>query len=350
MAQRTHRRRVLVGAAKLMLAVGILIVLFYSLRGNTVLERVWREPKHWGLLALAQGCVVAAITLNYVRWFLLVRALELDFHLRDALRLGSLGHLLNQVAPGSIGGDLFKAMFIARELHGKKTEAVATVVIDRAVGLYGILLVATAGQLIVGPGGTMTAALRAMATVVATFAAIGTLGIALLMTPAFTSGWMRDAVGKAPVIGGTLARLIDAAAAYRSRRRYLFAAIGVACCTHTLLVTSIWLIGKGLPLTAPDFGTTFLVGPLSLCAGAVPLTPSGLGTQEAAMEEFFQVVGSRPGVGASVAITYRAMTYVMAGIGAVYYLNARKVVSRVLHEAEDLADQGENDAITQSTL
>jgi uncharacterized membrane protein YbhN (UPF0104 family) len=107
-------------------------------------------------------------------------------------------------------------------------------------------------------------------------------------------------------------------------------------------VTSIWLIGQGLPVDAPDLGATFLVGPLSLCAGAVPLTPSGLGTQEAAMEEFFQVVGSAPGVGASVAITYRAMTYVMAGIGGLYYLNARKTVSRVLREAEELEEQRES--------
>jgi uncharacterized protein (TIRG00374 family) len=333
----------LIQAAKLLLAAGILIVLFYTLRGNEAFARVLRERKDWRLLGLAQLAVIAAISLNFVRWYLLVRALELDFHLRDAFRLGSLGHLLNQVSPGSVGGDLFKAMFVAREQPNRRTEAVATVVIDRVVGLYGILVVATMGQFIAASDTPMTGVLKSMAVLVATFAAVGTVGIGLLMTPAFTGPRIRRLAEKAPGIGGTLARLIDAAAAYRSRRRYLFAAIAVACCTHTLLVTSIWLIGRGLPLDAPDFGTTFLVGPMSLCAGAVPLTPSGLGTFEAAMEELYRQVGCGRGVGASVAITYRAMTYVMAAIGAVYYLNARKAVSRVLHEAEELQEQLEHE-------
>jgi glycosyltransferase 2 family protein len=334
MSEQFHRRRLLIQAAKMLLAVGILLILFYNLRGNDVFVRLWHEPKDWRLLGLAQCLVIAALSLNFIRWFLLVRALELDFHLRDAFRLGSLGHLLNQVSPGSVGGDLFKAMFIAREQPDRRTEAVATVVIDRVVGLYGILLVATAGQAIAGRTTEMTGALKTLATVVAAFAVIGTIGIAMLMMPAFTGPKVREFAARFPAIGGTLARLIDAAAAYRSRRRYLFAAILVACCTHTLLVTAIWLIGRGLPVDAPNFGTTFLVGPMSLCAGAIPLTPSGLGTFEAAMEELYRLVGCAAGTGASVAITYRAMTYVMAALGAIYYLNARKTVKEVLHEAE----------------
>jgi uncharacterized protein (TIRG00374 family) len=333
----------LMQAAKLLLAGGILIVLFYSLRGNDAFKRVLREPKDWRLLGLAQLAVIVAISLNFVRWSLLVRALELDFHLRDAFRLGSLGHLLNQISPGAVGGDLFKAMFIAREQPNRRTEAVATVIIDRVVGLYGILLVATAGTLIAGTQTQMTGVLKTMAGLVAMFAVIGTLGIVLLMMPAFTGPRVREFAASVPGVGHTLARLIDAAAAYRNRRRYLFLAILVACCTHTLLVTAIWLTGRGLPLKAPDFGTTFLVGPMSLCAGAIPLTPSGLGTFEAAMEELYQLVGSAEGVGASVAITYRAMTYVMATLGAVYYLNARKSVKRMLHEAEELEEQLEQE-------
>ena len=344
MSEQFHHRRLLVQGAKLLLAVGILIVLFYSLRGNDVFVRLWYERKDWRLLGLAQCLVIAAISLNFLRWFLLVRALELDFHLRDAFRLGALGHLLNQVSPGSIGGDLFKAMFIAREQPNRRTEAVATVLIDRVVGLYGILVVATAGQMIAGRGMELTGALKTLAMVVAAFAGIGTLGIALLMTPAFTGPRVREFAARFPGIGGTLARLIDAAAAYRSRRRYLFAAILAACCTHTLLVTAIWLIGRGLPVDAPNLGTTFLVGPLSLCASAIPLTPSGLGTFEAAMEELYRLVGCAAGTGASVAITYRAMTYVMAMLGAVYYLNARKTVSAVLHEAEELEEEMEEEA------
>lgn len=341
MSQESHRRRVVVAAVKVAIAVGIFAYLFYRLRSDKsdVFARLVNEPKHWQYLALAQAMVIAGTTLNFFRWFLLVRALGLDFHLRDAFRLGALGHLFNQISFGSVGGDLFKAVFIAREQPAKRTEAVASVVIDRVVGLYAMLIVACAGYVIAGRSTDTSAALRSLIALVTTLLAVGTAGIALLMTPAVTGPRVRDWAAALPVVGHTLARLIEAAGAYRHRREYLFFAIGCACCTHTLLVLAIWSIGQGLPIAAPSLATTFLVGPMSLAAGALPLTPSGLGTFEAAMDELYYAVGAQEGDGLMVALAYRMMTYVMAGLGAVYYLNSRKAVSRVMHEAEELADE-----------
>ena len=334
-----HRRRIFVGAIKMAIAAAILAYLVYRLQGEGVFARLVDEPKRWGLLAIAQLLVLFGFTLNWVRWYVLVRALKLDFHLRDAFRLGALGHLMSQVSLGSVGGDLFKAMFIAREQPGKRTEAVASVIIDRVVGLYGMLLVASAGQVLAGNIGALTPELRSLKMLVLVMAGIGTVGIALLMTPALSGPRMQQWLRRIPLAGHTLSRLFGAADAYRHERRYLFAAIAIACVMHTSLVTSFWLIGQGLPILAPSFSATFLVGPLSLSAGAIPLTPAGLGTFEAAMNQLYTAVGSAPGDGLLVAICYRVMTYVVASIGALYYVTARKRVREVLHDAEEEADR-----------
>jgi uncharacterized membrane protein YbhN (UPF0104 family) len=334
-----HRRRVLVGCGKFLLAFGILAVLFYRLRGEDVFARLVNEPKHWGALALAQCLVLAAISLNYMRWYVLVRALQLDFRPADAFRLGSIGMLINQILPaGSVGGDLFKAVFIAREQPGKRTEAVASVLIDRVVGLYAMMLVASAGYLFGSRNADLGAAIETAGRTVVGAALVGTLGIALLMTPLLTHPRMRAWVAGWPVVGATAARLIGAAAAYRHSRRTLFAGIIMSCCTHTLFVLAFWLIGQGLPLSAPSLSTMLVIGPLSLAAGAAIPTPGGLGGLEAALDELFVRVGSPRGDGLLVAITYRVMTYVMAAVGAVYYVRARRAVAQVLHEAEELAD------------
>jgi uncharacterized protein (TIRG00374 family) len=339
MSHKSHARRVLIHSAKLVLALGIVGYLFYRLRGEDALTRLVNEPKNWDRLVLAQCCVLVAISLNYVRWHVLVRALELDFSLRDAFRLGSLGLLLNQVSPGSVGGDLFKAVAIAHEQHGKRTEAVASVVIDRVVGLYAMLLVASTGYLVGARGSEMSAVLHTMGRTVIGLALVGTAGIALIMTPAFSGPRVRGWAGRIPVIAHTLERLIDAAAAYRNSRRYLFAGIAIGCMTHTLLVTSIWLIGMGLPVTPPGLAATFVIGPLSLAAGAIPITPSGLGVFEAALGQLYKAVGLAEGDGYLVGLTSRVMTYVMAAVGAVYYLSARRAVKEVLDEAEDAAEE-----------
>jgi uncharacterized membrane protein YbhN (UPF0104 family) len=83
-------------------------------------------------------------------------------------------------------------------------------------------------------------------------------------------------------------------------------------------------------------------------AGALPLTPGGLGTMEAALEFFYVTlgaregdgtIGAREGDGTIVALSYRAMSYFFAAVGACYYLTARKKIDVMLHEAEELADE-----------
>jgi uncharacterized membrane protein YbhN (UPF0104 family) len=333
-----HRRRHFVNAAKLLLAVAILAVLVHRLQSENVFSRLINEPKHWGLLGIAQLLIIAGLALNYIRWCILGRALALNFDYADAFRLGSLGLLLNQVSPGAVGGDLFKAVFIAREQPGKRTEAVASVLIDRVVGLYGMLCVAAVGYAIVSRHTDFTGLIRGVADAVVVCWIVGTIGVGLLMTPWFTGPAMRGLFDRIPLVGGTLARLVDAAGAYRHHRASLFAGILLGCITHTLFAIALWCVGQGLPMTSPPLSTMFVITPMSLAAGAIPLTPSGLGVAEAAIGQLFQSAGFNQADGYLAGITYRVMTYVMAAVGAVYYVSARRAVTQVLQEAEQAAD------------
>src|SRR5689334_16244812 len=65
-------------------------------------------------LAASAVLVAAAISLQLFRWYVLVRALDLPFTLYNAFRLGMVGLFYNTFLPGSVGGDLVKAYFIAK--------------------------------------------------------------------------------------------------------------------------------------------------------------------------------------------------------------------------------------------
>jgi uncharacterized membrane protein YbhN (UPF0104 family) len=253
--------------------------------------------------------------------------------------------MLSQISLGSVGGDLFKAIAVAREQPGKRTEAVASVLIDRVVGLYAMLLLASAGYLANAQTTAFGPLIRGLANTVLIGAATGAVGIALLMTPWFTGPKVRDLAGRAPIVGGTLVRLIDAAGAYRHSRRYLFAGILMGCFTHILFVFAYWCISRGLPTQAPPLATMFMITPMTLAAGAIPLTPSGLGIAEGAAGQLFASAGYRRGDGVLVAIAFRVMTYVMVCVGAVYYLRARRSVDAAIHEAEEASDDESTAAI-----
>ncbi len=340
MTHRSKQKRLLFAAIKVLLAASILGYLVVRIQESSGFSRLASEPKVWPSLLAAQAIVLLAFSMSFVRWYLLVRGLDLQFHLRDAFRLGSLGFMLNQVSPGSVGGDLLKAVFIAREQHGKRTEAVATVLIDRVVGLYAMLLVASLG-LASAEGQLNHDLVRRLQTVVWSAAAIGTFGFAWVMSPLATGKRVRTIADRIPVVGHTLTRLIDAAGIYHSRRRYVYASLALAVVTHCLLILAFWCINRGLPVHFTTFYQNASIVPPSLVAGAIPLTPGGLGTMEAAIEFFYSTLGASRGDGTIVALAYRAMTYMVAVVGACYYFSARKRIDSMLHEAEELAEEME---------
>src|SRR5262245_10163045 len=86
-----------------------------------------REPD-LGALGLVALILAGCSAMQYYRWFLLVRALDLPFALRDAIRLGLVGTFYNTFLPGSVGGDFVKAFFIAKGHPTRRPAAVATVV------------------------------------------------------------------------------------------------------------------------------------------------------------------------------------------------------------------------------
>ena len=144
----SHARRTALTILKFTIALGILVWLVFQARDAiaTLSERTIA----WGFLAAALVCSLVAAGLGFLRWHILIRALDVDVRLIDSMRLGSLGFALNFVSPGSIGGDFFKAIFLAHGHPGKRTEAVASVVADRVAGLLTLLGLASIGILATG--------------------------------------------------------------------------------------------------------------------------------------------------------------------------------------------------------
>jgi len=339
MPHRSRKVKLLFASIKLLLAVAILGFLIVRIQAHSGFERLLNQPKDWLLLLLAQGLILVGYSLSFIRWYLLIRGLGLPFHLRDAFRLGSLGFMLNQVSPGSVGGDLLKAVFIAKEHPDRKTEVVATVLLDRVIGLYAISLVASAGLMLIGQSTEPNAILNTMRTIVWTAAAAGTVGLLIAMSPAATGTRVRQLVDRLPVIGLTLHRLLDMVAVYHSRRRYLAGALGLALVTHNLMILAFWFICHGLPVYNPSLVENASIVPLGLVICAIPLTPGGLGTLEAGFEFLYTLIGAAAGDGFIIAFAYRVMIYGVASIGACYYFTSRKSVKLLIHEAETLAEE-----------
>jgi uncharacterized membrane protein YbhN (UPF0104 family) len=125
---------------KLLLKYGLgICLLAYVIFDNwTGLKDVFKRPIHPEPLLLATGIASVGLIITFLRWHMLVRAVGLPFSRYDAIRLGLVGYYFNTFLPGSIGGDIVKAYAIAKE-QSRRTVAVATVLIDRIIGLWALI-------------------------------------------------------------------------------------------------------------------------------------------------------------------------------------------------------------------
>ena len=161
------------------------------------LKAMLRVPKDWSMLAAGFLAMLTAVLITMVRWWYLVRALGIDFSLVPALRISFLGYLFNFAPTGIAGGDLLKAWMLSKEHPGNRAKSLASVVVDRIIGLYVLFLVATAGIFVTGfwqirdiifvpafwriPDITI----HGLCVGVLIVTAVSTIGIALVLIPGF---------------------------------------------------------------------------------------------------------------------------------------------------------------------
>jgi len=332
--------------------LAILAYLFNDIYQNRSFASFWNAPKRWDLLAAASGVTLAAVTITIVRWHWLIRALGLPFRLRDALRLGFLGYLLNFVSLGSVGGDLFKAVFVARELHGHRAEAIATVVVDRLIGLYGVFVLATASILatdayVAESSEQMRFFYRVafICTAVSTAAIVG-----LMLMPDGLWHRLERQLARLPKIGPICERLIAAVRRYRRATGVLVLSLVATLIAQALFAVAFYFVSAGCLKDHPSLASHMVIVPLATLVGILPLPLSGLGAVEVAIDYMYHMVPKGidgaaavalpKGVGALVSLANRIVMLTVAMIGVVIYFVSRREVAEVMHEVEVEEQQG----------
>jgi len=119
----------------------------------------------------------------------------------------------------------------------------------------------------------------------------------------------------------------------------LWAAVTVA--VHSLFALGIYLIARGLFEPVQPLGMHFVVVPLSMATGVLPIQ---MGPFELVLNELYASIPLPnappghdhilPGQGFVVALGYRIATVLIAAVGVCYYLGSRQEVAEVMHEAE----------------
>ena len=334
-------KRLLISLLKIGISAAILAYLGFQAYQNEVFERLADRPKHWGALAAAAAVCFAAVLLTFVRWFWLVRAVGLPVRFRDALRMSFLGYLFNLAPMGIVGGDLLRAVMLARHQRGQRAKSLASVFVDRAIGLYELFLVASAAILATGLWQAPVVEVHVACQAAFVLAAAGTVAVAVPLLPDVSEGKLVAQIGRLPRVGPKLVSLIETVRMYRWQLPTLAASAAVTVAVHTLFALGIYLIAVGLYDGVHPLGTQLVFVPLSAATGVLPIS---LGPFEGVLDLLYakmplpdhgQMVA---GQGLVVALGYRIITLLIAAVGMAYYLGSRREVAEILHAEETQDD------------
>jgi uncharacterized membrane protein YbhN (UPF0104 family) len=280
-------RTLLFSTLKVAVSVGLLWVLFSRVDA----ARLWSIARHasapWLIAAL--GLYLAMVLASAWRWGLLLKAQRLAIPFRSLTSSFLVATFFNNFLPSNIGGDVVRIADTA-PAAGSKTLATTVVLIDRGIGLLGLVLMAAIGAT-VGPrfvdaaGGLGAGILWAgfgVAAMVATPALLMPHGLARILQPlrVLHPEWVDERIG----------RLTTALARFREAPGALGGCFAGAVFVQTVLVAFYLAIAHSMRIPV-GFTELAVIVPVSFIVQMLPVSMNGFGVREATFGFYFDVLG-----------------------------------------------------------
>ena len=302
---------------RILVAVGLTALLLWQSDPRAV----WQAARgaDWRFIVLA--CVLVAIdrVLMAYRWLTLLAPLHPDTRppIGAVMRIFFVSTFVGTFLPASVGGDAVRAYGLSKEGVGG-VDAVASVLMDRLLGVVSILIVAVAGAMLARDLIDIRALFPALAILMlACFAAL-----AVVFSP-------RAAVAVAGVLAlfprgrDTGGRLVTAIQRYATLHLPMANVLLCSIAVQVLRVLQTYCLGVALGLAVP-IGVYFALVPIVLLIVLMPITINGIGTTQAGFVWLFGRAGVASAPAFALSVLFLGIAIVGNLPGAVMYLRGPK--------------------------
>ena len=320
-----------------------------------VLQGINTMVRHANGLLLILALLVAPLSYLFttLRWHRLLAGLQITIGLGRAFVLNMVGAFYNTFMPGSTGGDVLKAYYAAKQTADRKTAAVMSVIIDRILGLLALIIlggtVATY-QYVNSPVKTDPVARSCKHVALFALASLACTGIGLLLlyTPV-TRRLISRVVGRTRFYD-RLRKIMDVMHLYRRQSGLIVWAIVITFPVHLIAIVSALMAGKafGLPISAEYY---FICVPVIVLAGAIPISPQGVGVMEAFAYYLTRPQGATLNQALALTMSIRLVAVFWNLVGGVFVLKGG-FHAPTEREREEVADESggiELDSISPAT-
>ncbi|MEW6319914.1 MAG: lysylphosphatidylglycerol synthase transmembrane domain-containing protein [Acidobacteriota bacterium] len=266
--------------ARVLVTVGILAYLASRIdMGDAARAVVSVRPGH---LAAVLGLVAVDRAVMVLRWHLLLRAAGTPIGGAESARIFLVSAFVGSFLPAGIGGDAARAYSLAaRTAQG--SEAVASVVVDRLLGVLSLGTIGALGAVLWSPsvGGVWQSVAAVTLVVGACLAAFWASPLVRALLPARLA---HGAALRLPL------KVADAVGRYRDRRGVLAAVMAWSIVVQVLRIVQAYLLGLGLGIDVA-FGYYLLFMPVGLLMLLLPVSVSGFGLPQGVIVWLLRPVG-----------------------------------------------------------
>lgn len=272
---------------QLAIGISILSAIFFKLHGDGKLA----EMKGALATCVGNGHFLLSALMSFalclyvcsLRWQVLLHEQDLDLPFHRVHALYYVGHFFNAFLLGVAGGDVAKAIYVAKDTRHNRAEAVATVLIDRLVGLF--TLVGLCAAMVLIRMDFFGQAPETRNAVLFTGALVLTALILLLAI--FARPWLERTprfkhLLQSTAPGRILDRIYCAMHTCLRKPSVVLITVVYSLINHIAQVAGGYFLGRALELKL-TFADQLTVLPLINVIAIIPISPSGIGTRDAAM-------------------------------------------------------------------
>jgi uncharacterized protein (TIRG00374 family) len=261
----------------------------------------------------------ALVLVSVLKWRLFLARLGISATVAHLFRLYLVGYFVNLIMPSALGGDVVRTLYVGKDVD--RVRAMSATLLERYTGFVAMVAMAFVA---VWWAPAVSREIT-VATVLIGFAAFG-LTVALLTG---TLVRLSEVLRVPAKVHTKIARMQEGFSWGLSDTRLLIRAGVLSFAYHLLTIVNTAAVAHAVGWEAVPWGDLFVVVPLILLIGAIPLSPQGLGIQEGAFLFFLHAVGASTGEALAVALLLRAKSYVLALVGGGLWLTLSRTPRRL---------------------
>ena len=292
-------------AARAAVAAGLTAVILWKSHPREVLDAL--ADADWRLIAIAVLLVLVDRALMAYRWVVLLCIIDPAERppFAEVMRIFFVSTFLGTFLPASVGGDAVRA-FSMTQLKVRGRDAIASVFLDRMLGVASILLMAALGL-------TLAQDLASNRTIVAALV-VAAVVCATTMVLIFSGGAAAAAARLLALLPhaarSTGEGILDSVRGYADYHGRLLNVLAGSLGVQVLRIVQAYFLGLGLGIALP-LASYFAYVPLILLVMLLPVTFNGIGTSQAAFVWFF----GRAGVAAPPAFALSVLFVALGVVG-----------------------------------